>query len=92
MDEVLHYELSPHLPSLFEAKNILGKPHKAQLLEVVQEYLSSSKTPKLEAIPKTDHYALDGGSLLQRLQWKEGPTYRAIAEMYSSFTADNYIW
>ena len=90
MDEVLHYELSPHPPSLFEAKNILCKPDKEQLLEAIQEYLSSSKAPKLEAIPKTDHYVLDGGSLLQRLQWKEGSTYRSIAEMYASFTVDNY--
>ena len=44
----------------------------------------------LEAVPKTDHYVLDGGSLLRRLKWKEGPTYRSIAEMYASFTVDNY--
>ena len=75
LDEVLHYELSPHLPSLFEAKNVLRKPDKAQLLEVIREYLSSSKAAKLEAIPKTDHYVLDGGSLLRRLKWKEGSTY-----------------
>ena len=42
-DEVLHYELSPHLPSLFEANNVLRKPDKARLLEVIREYLSSSK-------------------------------------------------
>ena len=75
LDEVLHYELSPHLPSLFEANNVLLKPDKARLLEVIREYLSSSKAAKLEAIPKTDHYVLDGGSLLRRLKWKEGSTY-----------------
>ena len=75
LDEVLHYELSPHLPSLFEANNVLRKPDKARLLELIREYLSSSKAAKLEAIPKTDHYALDGGSLLRRLKWKEGSTY-----------------
>ena len=52
-----------------------AKPDKARLLEVIREYLSSSKAAKLEAIPKTDHYVLDGGSLLQRLKWKEGSTY-----------------
>ena len=64
LDEVLHYELSPHLPSLFETNNVLRKPDKARLLEVIQEYLSSTKSAKLEAILKTDHYVLDGGSLL----------------------------
>ena len=38
----------------------------------------------------TNHYVLDGGSLLWRLKWKEGSTYRSIAEMYASFTVDNY--
>ena len=92
LDEVLHYELSPHPPSLCESKNILRKPDKTQLLETIQEYLSSSRAPKLEAIRKTDHFVLDGGSLLQHLQWKEGSSYRSrsIAEMYVSFTVDNY--
>ena len=90
MDEVLHYELSPHPPSLFGAKNILLKPYKAQLLEAIREYLSLLKAPKLDAVPKADHYVLDGGSLLRRLKWKEGSTYRSIAEMYASFTVDNY--
>ena len=62
LDEVLHYELSPHLPSLFEANNVLRKPDKAWLLELIRKYLSSSKAAKLEAIPKTDHYVLDGGN------------------------------
>ena len=75
LDEVLHYELSPHLPSLFEANNVLRKPDKARLLEVIREYLSSLKAAKLEAIPKTDHYVLDGGSLLRRLKRKEGSIY-----------------
>ena len=75
LDEVLHYEHSPHLPSLFEANNVLHKPDKARLLEVIREYLSSSKAAKLEAIPKTDHYVLDGSSLLRHLKWKEGSTY-----------------
>ena len=81
---------SHYAPSLFEAENVLCKPDKAQLLEAIRDYLSSSKAPKLEAIPKTDHFVLDGGSLQQRLRWKEGSTYRSIAEMYVSFTVDNY--
>ena len=68
----------------------MRKPLKAQLLEAIREYLSSSKAPKLEAVPKTDHYVLDGGSPLRRLKWKEGSTYRSIAEMYASFNVDNY--
>ena len=39
---------SHHISQVFEAKNILLKPDKAQLLEAIREYLSSSKAPKLE--------------------------------------------
>ena len=33
LDEVLHYELSPHPPNLFEAKNVLRKPDKHNCLK-----------------------------------------------------------
>ena len=45
LDEVLHYELLSHPPSLFEAKNILLTPDKAQLLQAIREYMFSSKAP-----------------------------------------------
>lgn len=41
-------------------------------------------------IPNTDHYVLDGGSLLHRLKWKEGSTYSSIADSYASFTVNQY--
>lgn len=44
----------------------------------------------LQSIPKTEHYVLDGGSLLHRLKWTEGSTYISIAEAYASFTAERY--
>jgi hypothetical protein len=40
--------------------------------------------------PKTEHYVLDGGSLLHRLKWTEGNTYSSIAEAYASFTTELY--
>ena len=39
----------------------------------------------LQFIPRTDHYVLDGGSLLHRLKWKEGITYRSIASKLRIF-------
>ena len=44
----------------------------------------------LETIPVTDHYVLDGGSLLHRLKWTEGSTYSSIADAYAKFTLDLY--
>ena len=41
-------------------------------------------------VPKTEHYVLDGGSLLHRLKWTEGSTYSSIADAYTSFTVASY--
>ena len=80
LEEVIKYELSPYPPSLFELKNLLRKPDKATLLRVVRSHV----------IPKTDHYVLDGGSLIHPLKWTDGSTYNSIADAYASFTGDVY--
>ena len=67
-EEVLKYELSPYPPSLFKAKYILQKSDKAQLLDAIRNHVTSSDAAVLQSIPKTDHYVLDGGSLLHRLK------------------------
>ena len=38
----------------------------------------------------TEHYVLDGGSLLHRLKWTEGSTYSSIADAYATFTVASY--
>ena len=82
---------SHHIRQVFlEQRIFCSNLTRAQLLEAIREYLSSSKAPKLEVVPKTDNYVLDGGSLLRRLKWKEGSTQRSVAEMHASFTVDNY--
>ena len=85
----MEYELSPYPPSLFEAKDGLRKPDKAQLVEAIRNYVTpTSDDAVLETIPVTDHYVLDGGSLLHRLKWTEGSTYSSIADAYAKFTLD----
>ena len=66
LDEVLHHELSPFPPALFEAKRVLRKTDKAQLLHAIEDHVSLSEIAGPETVPKTDHYVLDGGSLLHR--------------------------
>ena len=90
LDEVMEYELSPYPPSLFDAKYLLRMSDKAQLLDAIRKHATSSDTAILHTIPKTDHYVLDGGSLLHRLKWKEGNTYSSIADSYASFTCNVY--
>jgi len=86
----MKYELSPYPPSLFEAKHQLRKPDKPALLEAIRNHAASVDDAVLQSIPKTDHYVLDGGSLLHRLKWTEGSTYSSIADDYASFTVELY--
>ena len=86
----MKYELSPYPPSLFESKYRLRKPYKPSLLEVIRKHVSSVDDAILQFILNTEHYVLDGGSLLYRLKWTEGCTYISIADMYASFTVERY--
>ena len=75
LEEVMTYELSPYPPSLFEGKNLLRKPDKAPLLQAVRSHAAPSNDAIRQVNPKTDHYVLDGGSLIHRLKWTDGSTY-----------------
>ena len=89
-DDVLSHELSPYPPALFQGKNILLKPDKSQLLHAIKDYTTTSEVERTKSIPETDHYVLDGGSLLHRLKWTEGSLYTSIAGSYASFTINKY--
>ena len=66
------------------------KPDKAPFLHAVRSRVNSSNDAILQVIPKTDHYVLDGGSLIHRLEWTDGSTYNSIADAYASFTVEVY--
>ena len=79
--EVMNYELSPYLMSLFEAESIFRQADKLQLAEVIRNYTSpKSDNAVTQRVPRTDHYVLDGGSLLHYLKWMEGCTYSSTAD------------
>ena len=71
LEEVTKCELSPYPPSLFEGKNLLRKSDKTPLLRAVISHVSPSNDAILQLNPKTDHYVLDGGSLIHRLKWND---------------------
>jgi len=58
LDEVMAYELSPYPPSLFEAKHLLRKPNKAQLMAAIKEL--SADDAVLKDVPEVEHYVFDG--------------------------------
>ena len=94
LEDILKYELSPFPPALFEARKVLRKPDKPQLANAITDYATKAVREIRESIgdtpPKTQHYVIDGGSLLQRLQWKRGETYGSIAQSYAEFTTRRY--
>ena len=77
-DLTLHdmsYEISPYPMALFEAKHVFQKEEKPQLADALRDFVShsSSKVMIMDPTPKSEHFALDGGSLLNRLLWKKRP-------------------
>ena len=91
LDEVMKFELSPYPTSLFEAKYLLRKADKSQLLDALKTQVAScSDDALLNYIPEVEHNVLDGGSLLHRLKWTDGKTYSTIADDYAAFTVKHY--
>ncbi|XP_051243778.1 uncharacterized protein LOC127356229 [Dicentrarchus labrax] len=91
LEDVMSHELCSFPAVLFEGKEILRKANKPQLAQAVTEF-SSKKSNKtvLDSIPPTEHYVLDGGSLVHCLAWKKGDSYGAIAQSYAGFTICHY--
>ena len=64
LEDILGYELSPFPPALFETRNVFQKPDKPQLARAISDHLKDAGEIPNESIPHTEHYVLDGGSLL----------------------------
>lgn len=92
LQDIMDYELCSYPPALFEAKHVFLKADKPQLADALRDFVikSSSNAVITDSIPETEHFVLDGGSLLHRLSWKKGITYGEIAEEYASFTISKY--
>ena len=78
LQEVTSYEVSPFPPALFEARNVFRTADKPQLAHTIIQTRCQVK-PLQILLKQTEHYVLDGGSLLHRLPWKTEDSYGAIA-------------
>ena len=87
LEEVMTHELSAFPPALFEENDILRQADKPQLAHAISDFASDAM---LDSEPRTDSFVLDGGSLLQRLQWMHGETYGEIVRKYSNFILQQY--
>ena len=81
------YELCQFPPTLFKDVEIFYKANKPTLAKALRDF---SEENVLDSPPKTEHYVLDGGSLIFRMQWKIGDTYGSIARSCAKFTARCY--
>ncbi|KAK4298605.1 hypothetical protein Pmani_008001 [Petrolisthes manimaculis] len=87
LEEVMHYELSPFPPALFEARDIFRKADKPQLAHTICDHASDAI---LQSVPETECHVLDGGSLLHQVPWKRGQNDGEIAQSYADFTVRHY--
>ena len=77
LNDIMDYELSSYPPALFESKHVFQKADKPQLAHALRDFVSqfSSNAVITDPKPETEHFVLDGGSLLHRFTWKKGVTY-----------------
>ena len=91
LEDVMTYELCPFPMSLFEMKNVMRQPDKPQLAEAIRNQATNECDNIInQIVPLSDHYVLDGGSLLHRLKWVEGSSYSTIANEYAAFPIKHY--
>ena len=75
----------------FEARNVFQRADKPQLAHTIIDHLSNMSSEAItDSAPRSDHYVLDGGSLLHRLPWKTGNSYSTIAQSFTDFTIRHY--
>ena len=90
----MKHELSTYPSALFEAGHIFREADKPQLATAISEHASSVTSGEYnvvkESAPKTDHYILDGGSLLHWVPWKASSSYGSIAQSYADVTIRQY--
>ncbi|KAL5020495.1 hypothetical protein ScPMuIL_003387 [Solemya velum] len=95
----MQYELDDFPPALFDARKVLRKPDKPQLAHAIAAHANSvpeevehqqTQEPIEKPPPETEHFVLDGGSLLQHLSWNRGETFGSIAKTYAVFTSRSY--
>ena len=91
--ELFRYILFSFPSSLFESPDFLRQPNKASLADELWMLLPvSGYVPGDSSEPKVVQFVIDGGSLLQRLQWpwKRGSTFQTIIGAYVHFVTSHY--
>ena len=85
-EKIFKYELCSYPPALFDSSLLLREPQKSVLANSIWNCL----TQECPEIPEDVAFVLDGGSLLQRIPWRHGMTYREICIVYVSYVLKKY--
>ena len=79
-------EVTPHPSALFDDCGMMRRGSKSTILK---DYLF---TPNKPSVPDINIcHVIDGGSLVQRLQWDNGKSFGDICKTYVSYVHNNYM-
>ena len=87
LNYVFEYELSVYPTALFRGYGMLNSATKQRLTDGIAKLSNDSQET---SIPNAECNVLDGGSLLQRLPWTKGETYKQIVGTYVKMVS-NYV-
>lgn len=83
LEEMFYYELANVPASLFDSTGFPREANKHTLAGFLWSAVNETASLPRENVK----YILDGGSLLHRLPWPRGSSYKELAEMYVSYVA-----
>ena len=86
IEDIFKYELCSYPPALLDSSLLLREPQKPVLANTIWDTLTQN-SPVLTGEVQ---YVLDGGSLLQRIPWTRGTTYRDICTVYTEYVTKKY--
>ena len=80
------YELCSYPPALFDTSLMLRESQKSVLANAIWNLLPQD----IPGIPGEVKFVLDDGSLLQRIPWMQGATYKDICTAYTEYVTKKY--
>ena len=86
LKDVFQYELCSYPPALFDSTLLLQEPQKPVLANAIWDLLKPDTTEIADEV----QYVLDGGTLLQRIPWAKGATYKEICSHYTEYVSKKY--
>ena len=86
IEDIFKYELCSYPPALFDSSLLLREPQKPVLANAIWDSLTQDSS----GLSREVQFVLDGGSLLQRIPWTQGATYREICTVCTDYVAKKY--